>query len=156
MNASHWEANITPFKTYSKMFMIKPASKPPRNTRAKLIFPIGILREQSPECRKSKGAEGTVARSLRGAHGTSQEENWKAVTRRQKLENKRQDGDVKSPLQRQEKRDFSLRGPTHSQERMRKKKSACSVRNDGGAFGIGSSGFLECDFGGVAEGEKEN
>src|SRR6266446_3447500 len=83
MNASHWEANITPFKTYSKMFMIKPASKPPRNTRAKLIFPIGILREQSPECRKSKGAEGTVARSLRGAHGTSQEENWKAVTRRQ-------------------------------------------------------------------------
>src|SRR5260370_1235972 len=47
------------------MFMIKPASKPPRNTRAKLIFPIGILREQSPECRKSKGAEGTVARSLR-------------------------------------------------------------------------------------------
>ena len=30
----------------------------------------------------------------------------------------------------QEKRDFSLRRPTHSQERMRKKKSACSVRND--------------------------
>ena len=29
------------------------------------------------------------------------------------------------------KRDFSLRRPTHSQERMRKKKSACSVRNDG-------------------------
>jgi hypothetical protein len=31
----------------------------------------------------------------------------------------------------QEKRDFSLRRPTHSQERMRKKESACSVRNDG-------------------------
>jgi len=30
------------------------------------------------------------------------------------------------------KRDFSLRRPTHSQERMRKKKLACSVRNDGG------------------------
>jgi hypothetical protein len=30
------------------------------------------------------------------------------------------------------KRDFSLREPTHSQERMRKKKSARSVRNDGG------------------------
>jgi hypothetical protein len=30
-----------------------------------------------------------------------------------------------------EKRDFSLRGPTHSQERMRRKKSARSVRNDG-------------------------
>ncbi len=29
------------------------------------------------------------------------------------------------------KRDFSLRRPTHSQERMRKKESACSVRNDG-------------------------
>src|SRR5437870_8447174 len=29
------------------------------------------------------------------------------------------------------KRDFSLRRPTHSQERMRKKKSVCSVRNDG-------------------------
>jgi hypothetical protein len=34
---------------------------------------------------------------------------------------------------REEKRDFSLRRPTHSQERMRKKKSACSVRNDGWA-----------------------
>jgi len=31
----------------------------------------------------------------------------------------------------EENRDFSLRRPTHSQERMRKKKSACSVRNDG-------------------------
>jgi hypothetical protein len=31
-----------------------------------------------------------------------------------------------------EGRDFSLRRPTHSQERMRKKKSACSVRNDVG------------------------
>src|SRR5216684_5691513 len=31
----------------------------------------------------------------------------------------------------QEKRDFSLRRPTLSQERKRKKKSACSVRNDG-------------------------
>jgi len=30
------------------------------------------------------------------------------------------------------KRDFSLRRPTHSQERKRKRKSACSVRNDGG------------------------
>src|SRR5438552_2948119 len=58
--ASHWEANTTPFKTYSKMFMIKPASKPPRNTRAKLILPIGILHERSPECSISKGAEGTV------------------------------------------------------------------------------------------------
>src|SRR6266446_3156626 len=74
MNASHWEANTTPFKTYSKMFMIKPASKPPRNTRAKLIFPIGILHERSPECRNSKGAEGTVGWSLRGGHGASQEE----------------------------------------------------------------------------------
>src|ERR1700747_859051 len=66
MYASHWEANTTPFKTYSKMFMIKPASKPPRNTRAKSIFPIGILHERSPECRNSKGAEGTVGCSLRG------------------------------------------------------------------------------------------
>ncbi len=33
---------------------------------------------------------------------------------------------------REEKRDFSLREPTHSQERMRKKKSARFVRNDGG------------------------
>src|SRR5437660_9028249 len=74
MNASHWEANTTPFKTYSKMFMIKPASKPPRNTRAKLIFPIGILHERSPECRNSKGAEGTVGWSLRVGHGASQEE----------------------------------------------------------------------------------
>jgi hypothetical protein len=32
---------------------------------------------------------------------------------------------------REEKRDFSLRRLTHSQERMRKKKSACFVRNDG-------------------------
>src|SRR5438132_9206274 len=74
MNVSHWEANTTPFRTYSKMFMIKPASKPPRNTRAKLIFPIGILHERSPECPNSKGAEGTVGWSLRGGHGTSQEE----------------------------------------------------------------------------------
>src|SRR5216683_7648080 len=35
----------------------------------------------------------------------------------------------------EEKRDFSLRRPTHSQERMRKKKSACFVRNDGGGTG---------------------
>ena len=34
----------------------------------------------------------------------------------------------------QKKRDFSLRGPTHSQERMRKKKSARSVRNYGGWY----------------------
>src|SRR5438874_3674061 len=74
MNVSHWEANTTPFRTYSKMFMIRPASKPPRNTRAKLIFPIGILHERSPEFRNSKGAEGTVGWSLRGGHGTSQGE----------------------------------------------------------------------------------
>jgi hypothetical protein len=35
------------------------------------------------------------------------------------------------PRRWKEKRDSSLRRPTHSQERMRKKKSACSVRNDG-------------------------
>src|SRR5712664_1270721 len=35
----------------------------------------------------------------------------------------------------EEKRDFSLRRPTLSQERKRKKKSACSVRNDGVAGG---------------------
>src|SRR5437660_10385454 len=74
MKVSHWEANTTPFRTYSKMFMIRPASKPPRNTRAKLIFPIGILHERSPEFRNSKGAEGTVGWSLRGWHGTSQGE----------------------------------------------------------------------------------
>src|SRR5205807_1008730 len=74
MKVSHWEANTTPFRTYSKMFMIRPASKPPRNTRAKLIFPIGILHERSPEFRNSKGAEGTVGWSLRGGHGTSQGE----------------------------------------------------------------------------------
>jgi len=54
----------------------------------------------------------------------------------------------------EEKRDFSLRRPTHSQERMRKRKSACFVRNDGGAFGVESGGFLEFEFGGVAEEEK--
>jgi hypothetical protein len=32
---------------------------------------------------------------------------------------------------RKRKRDFSLRRPTLSQERKRKKKSACFVRNDG-------------------------
>jgi hypothetical protein len=37
------------------------------------------------------------------------------------------------------KRDFSLRRPTHSQERMRKKKSARSVRNDGAGAGDGHS-----------------
>src|SRR5437016_13059776 len=74
MYVSHWEANTTPFRTYSKMFMIKPASKPPRNTRAKLILPIGILHERSPEFRNSKGAEGTVGWSLRGGHGASQGE----------------------------------------------------------------------------------
>src|SRR5437667_3920494 len=74
MYASHWEANTTPFRTYSKMFMIKPASKPPRNTRAKLIFPIGILHERSPECPNSKGGRRNRRRSLRGGHGASQEE----------------------------------------------------------------------------------
>src|SRR5260370_24168945 len=95
MYASHWEANITPFKTYSKMFIIKPASKPPRNTRAKLIFPIGILREQSPECRKSKGAEGTVAWSLRGAHRTSQEERLAATKSKKKHRSVRRESDRK-------------------------------------------------------------
>ena len=33
--------------------------------------------------------------------------------------------------EKKEKRDFSLRRPTHSLERMRKKKSVCFVRNDG-------------------------
>jgi hypothetical protein len=37
------------------------------------------------------------------------------------------------------KRDFSLRRPTHSQERMREKKSARSVRNDGAGAGDGHS-----------------
>src|SRR5260370_2534124 len=54
-----------------------------------------------------------------------------------------QDGALKGRRYTEAKRDFiprnardgaevSLRRPTHSQERMRKKKSACSVRNDGG------------------------
>src|SRR2546428_12123723 len=72
--ASHWEASPRPFRTYSKMFKIKPASKPPRNRRVRLILPIGILHERSPECRNSKGAEGTVGWSLRGGHGASQGE----------------------------------------------------------------------------------
>src|SRR5260370_32893473 len=52
------------------------------------------------------------------------------------------DGALKGRRYTEAKRDFipqnardgaevSLRRPTHSQERMRKKKSACSVRNDG-------------------------
>ncbi len=36
---------------------------------------------------------------------------------------------------------------------MRKKKSACSVRNDVGSSRAESGGSLEFDFGGVAEGE---
>jgi hypothetical protein len=40
------------------------------------------------------------------------------------------------PRRWKEKRDSSLRRPTHSQERMRKKKSACSVRNDGSGGGM--------------------
>src|SRR5260370_717012 len=39
------------------------------------------------------------------------------------------------------KRDFSLRRPTHSQDRMRKKNSTCSVRNDGVVGRRGSSVF---------------
>src|SRR5437762_8879652 len=96
MYASHWEANTTPFKTYSKMFMIKPASKPPRNRRVRLIFPIGILHERSPECRNSKGAEGTVGWSLRGGHGASQGE--KRAGRDKIAALVRQDDDIKSPL----------------------------------------------------------
>src|SRR5260370_13368321 len=95
MNASHWEANTAPFKTYSKMLMIKPASKPPRTTRAKLILHIGILREQAPECRKSKGAEGTVAWSLRGAHRTSQEERLAATKSKKKHRSVRRESDRK-------------------------------------------------------------
>jgi hypothetical protein len=37
------------------------------------------------------------------------------------------------------RRDFSLHRPTHSQERMRKKKSAFSVRNDGARGAHGNS-----------------
>jgi len=57
---------------------------------------------------------------------------------------------------RKEKRDSSLRRPTDSQERKQKKKSACSVRNDGGAYRVGSGGFFEFEFGDVAKGEREN
>src|SRR5260370_22125216 len=74
---------------------MRPASKPPRNTRAKLIFSIGILREQSPECRKSKGAEGTVAWSLRGAHCTSQEERLAATKSKKKHRSVRRESDRK-------------------------------------------------------------
>src|SRR5713226_335726 len=95
MYASHWEANTTPFKTYSKILMMRPASKPPRNTRAKLIFPIGILREQLPECRNSKGAEGTVAWSLRGAHRTSQEERLAATKSKKRHRSVRRESDRK-------------------------------------------------------------
>ncbi len=41
----------------------------------------------------------------------------------------------------EERRDFSLRRPTHSQERMRKKKSACSVRNDGVVLELAQAAF---------------
>jgi hypothetical protein len=44
--------------------------------------------------------------------------------------NRRLKGNLKRGTKR--KRDFSLRKPTLSQERKGKKKSACSVRNDGG------------------------
>src|SRR5260370_10601345 len=91
----NWEIKRTPIKTYAKVFMIKPASKPPRNRRAKLIFPIGILGEQSPECRKSKGAEGTVAWSLRGAHRTSQEERIDATKSKKKHRSVRRESDRK-------------------------------------------------------------
>ncbi len=53
------------------------------------------------------------------------------------------------------RRDFSLRRPTFSQERKRKKKPGCSVRNDSGGLRVGLGGFLEFEFGGVAEEEKE-
>src|SRR5438046_766949 len=96
MYASHWEANTTQFKPYSNKFMIKPASKPPRNRRVRLIFPIGILHERSPECRNSKGAEGTVGWSLRGGHGASQGE--KRAGRDKIAALVRQDDDIKSPL----------------------------------------------------------
>src|SRR5260370_2321988 len=55
-----------------------------------------------------------------GAEGEAR--NWKLQNRSWKSETR----NGKSG----EKRDFSLRRPTHSQERMRKKKSACFVRND--------------------------
>jgi hypothetical protein len=67
----------------------------------------------------------------------------KAGIGKQKLENGRK------------KKDFSLRRPTLSQERKRKKKSACSVRNDGGGLRSGLGGFLEFEVGGVGEEEKE-
>jgi hypothetical protein len=42
--------------------------------------------------------------------------------------------------QNKEKRDFSLRRPTDSQERIGRKESACSVRND--VVGVGSAGVV--------------
>src|SRR5919108_2723932 len=67
-NPSHWEAKTTPFRTYSKMLRMRPASKPPRNTRARLVLTIGILRERSlPNDANSKGPEGTAAGSVRAA-----------------------------------------------------------------------------------------
>src|SRR5882724_2790550 len=50
---------------------------------------------------------------------------------------------VRNDGQGKEQRDFSLRRPTHSQERMRvrKKKLACSVRNDG----VGQAGGKAID-----------
>src|SRR5713226_933598 len=49
----------------------------------------------------------------------------------------------------------SLRWPTLSQERERKKKSACSVRNGGDSLRVESGCFLEFEFGGVAEGVED-
>jgi len=41
-------------------------------------------------------------------------------------------GERSARQKQKEKRDFSLRRPTFSRERKRRKKSACSIRNDGG------------------------
>src|SRR6266850_995674 len=48
---------------------------------------------------------------------------------------------VRNDGQGKEQRDFSLRRPTHSQERMRKKKSACPCESDGGRGARGRAGW---------------
>src|SRR6266576_373095 len=48
---------------------MRPASRPPRITRPKLVFPIGILREQSsPELRLERGRRNRSSEPTRREH----------------------------------------------------------------------------------------
>jgi hypothetical protein len=86
-----------------------------------------------------------ASRMQKGTKAKLEGRNWKAEMEKAKPEWEAKRGRRRevAATRDEAKRDFSLRRPTYSQERMQKKESACSIRNDGASFSAMGRGEAE-------------